>query len=385
MPPSSRPARRESFFATCAPGVEPVLQEEMRALRMTKVERQVGGVYFEGTMADARRANLWLRTAVRVLMRVDRFLCPDEKALYDATRETDWSRFLAPDGRMVVDARTNQSSLDHTRFIEQRVKDAVVDQFRERTGTRPSVDRESADLGIYAHLFRDRCTLLVDTSGHALHKRGWRRHQGRAPLAETLAAAIVQLSGWDRRAPLLDPFCGSGTIVIEAALLAERVAPGLFTERFAFEGWPGHDAAGWRREQEQARAERVVSKRVVLAGNDIDPAVVESARENAAAAGVAESIELEVGDARTFEPRRGWNAWIVSNLPYGQRVGRGAQLDELYGRFGAQLREHCVGYTVALFTANDTRSARLGLHGARSVELANGGLDCRLLLQRIEE
>jgi 23S rRNA G2445 N2-methylase RlmL len=213
-------AGREIFFASCAPGIEPVLHEEARALRLAKVERQVGGVRFEGTMRDAWRANLYLRTAIRVLLRVARFEARDTDALYAGVSRVDWSRFLRTDGTFVVDARTKESALDHTLFVEQRVKDAVVDQFRSRSGRRPAVDKESPDLGISVHLFRDRCTVMVDTSGESLHKRGWRRFQGRAPLAETLAAAIVMLSGWDRRSPLLDPFCGSGTILIEGALLA---------------------------------------------------------------------------------------------------------------------------------------------------------------------
>ena len=377
---------RRSLFATCAPGVEPLLHEEARELRLPKVERQVGGVYFEGDLAAARRANLWLRTAIRVLLRVRRFECPDDAALYAGAKDVPWEHYLAPDGRFIVDAQAKDSALTHTRFLEQRVKDAVVDRFRARTGRRPGVDREGADLGIHVHLFRDRCTLSVDTSGHALHRRGWRRHQGRAPLAETLAAALVRLSGWDRRAPLLDPFCGTGTIPIEAALLARNVAPGLFAEGFGFERWPGHDARAWERERREAREAARVPSKLRIVGSDRDPERIREARENAEAAGVLHGVggvELEVADARDFAPRPGWNAFCVSNLPYGERVGKGADLERLYARFGDALREHCAGYRVALLCPRGALARSLGLRHPDRHTLVNGGLECRVLCAEI--
>lgn len=369
---------KHSFFATCAPGVEAVLHAEARALRLARLERQVGGVYFEGDLRAAWRANLWLRTAVRVLMRVQRFACADADALYAGAREVDWSRFLAPEGKLVVDAHTKESALDHSRFIEQRVKDAIVDRFRERTGARPSVDREQADVGVVAHLFRDRCTLLVDTSGPALHRRGWRIHQGPAPLAETLAAAVIQHSGWDGRAPLLDPFCGSGTILIEAALQAGGSAPGQM-RRFNFERWPGHDRRAWEAERARAREGERHSAKWVLRGSDRDPKRIEEARANAAAAGVADRIDFSVAEAGAFAPRPGWNAWVVSNLPYGERVSEAAEVEALYARFGALLGERCAGYRLGLLVSAE-RADALGLKRQRSSALTNGGIECRLVL-----
>lgn len=374
---------RIPFFATCAPGVEPVLHAEAKALKLAKLERQTGGVYFEGSLRDAWRANLWLRTAVRVLLRVRRFPCPDADTLYDEVREVDWSRWLAEDGTLVVDARTSLSALDHSRFIEQRVKDAVVDGFRERTGVRPSVDRETADLGIYAHLSRDRCTLSIDTSGRSLHRRGWRREQGRAPLAETLAAALVLHSGWDGRAPLLDPFCGSGTIPIEAALIATNTAPGLFRKQFGFERWRDHDPVGWQRELTAAESARRQPKRLTIRGSDSDPERVGNARTNAVAARVDDLVSFEVRDACELDLKRGWNAWVVSNLPFGQRVGGDADLDRLYRRFGTFLRERAGGYTATLLTTRYPRIQELGLQGTEERALVNGGLDCRILRLRL--
>jgi len=373
---------KRCFFATCAPGIEPVLHEEVRALKLARSERQVGGVYFEGGLEAARRANLWLGTAIRVLMRVERFPCSDDMTLYRQAKEVAWERFLSPEGTFIVDAQTRDSELNHSRFLEQRVKDAIVDRFREATGRRPSVEREGAHLGVHVHLFRDRATLSVDTSGHALHRRGWRRHQGRAPLAETLAMALVRMSGWDGRAPLLDPFCGSGTIPIEAALFAAGAAPGM-RGRFGFESWPDHDAEAWEKERGEARRRFTVPRKVRVVGFDRDPERVAEARENAEAAGVGEWVEFEVADACNFSPRPGWNAWIVSNLPYGERIGRDADIEGLYERFGDALRASCAGYRVALLGPKSSVTRKLGLRSPEAFELLNGGIDCRVLVAEV--
>jgi 23S rRNA G2445 N2-methylase RlmL len=373
-----RPAL-ETFFVTCAPGLEPLLHGELRELRLARVERQVGGVRFEGTLRDGWRANLRTRFGVRVLLRLARFEAADGDALHAAASQVDWGRFLRPDGTFRVDAQSSESALDHTLYVQQRVKDAVADSFRARAGVRPSVDLEDPDLSIHVHLHRDRCTISADTSGDSLHKRGWRRFQGRAPLAETLAAAVVALSGWDRRSPLLDPFCGSGSILVEAALLAGGVAPGSLGRRFGFERWLGHDAAAWRSLVDAARAEVRFPSRLILRGSDADRAAVEGARENVRAAGLEGRIELEVADLDAFRPKPGWNAWIVTNPPYGERVGRAADLGPLYRRFGAILRDRCAGYHVALLSGNPALASVIGIGPDRRTRLMNGSLACELL------
>ena len=379
-------ATRSTFFATCAPGVEPLLHAEARALRLSRLERQVGGVRFEGTLSDAWRANLWLRTAVRVLARLERFQARDADALFEGASAVDWSRYLAPEGTLWVDAQTRESALDHSRFVEQRVKDAIVDQLRAKHGARPSVSRDDPSLRVHVHLWRDRVTLSLDTSGESLHKRGWRRHQGRAPLSETLAAAVVLASGWDGRSPLLDPFCGSGTLLVEAAWIASGTPPGHL-RRFGFERWPGHDAAGWNRVLADARAAARPRNKLVLWGGDLDAERLEQARENLAAAGVENRVQLEIQDARDFAPRAGWNGWVVTNPPYGERVGArggaGASLDQLYRDFGARLRESCAGYHLALLSGNPACEEQLALTGLERMALTNGAIECQLLHGRL--
>jgi 23S rRNA G2445 N2-methylase RlmL len=374
---------RERFFATCAPGLEALLHEEAKALRLAGLERQTGGVSFEGSMQDAWRANLELRTAIRVLMQVARFPAANADELRAGVEAIDWQRFVRPDGSLMVKARSTQSALEHTLFVAQCAKDGIVDRLRAQTGARPSVDKEDPDLRVQVHLVSDRCRVLVDTSGESLHKRGWRRIQGRAPLSETLAAGVVLLSGWDRRAPLLDPFCGSGTLLVEAALIASDAAPGAFREQFGFERLPGHDTASWLRVRDAARARSKFPSKLSVWGGDRDPKAIEGARENLAAAGLAEHVQLEVADALAFAPRPGWNAWVVSNLPYGERVGDAAKLAPLLRSFGALLRERCAGYRTALLSGDPALSAALALPSLERIALRNGGLDCELLLAEL--
>ncbi|MAF66284.1 MAG: RNA methyltransferase [Planctomycetes bacterium] len=373
-------SQREPFFVTCPTGLEPLLEAEMRELRLVRTVRGVRGVAFEGSIHDAWRANLHLRTAVRVLWRVARFAAPDPDALYAGVAALDWARFLSPERTFRVIVRSRDSALDHTLFVAQRTKDAVVDTLREPDGRRPSVDLDDPDLRIHVHLYRDRCTLSIDTSGASLHRRGWRRTQGPAPLSEVLAAAVLSFSGWNRRAPLLDPFCGSGTLLCEAAALAAGRAPGLSRERFAFEALPNFDAAAWSGLRSEAQGAEAPPRKLVLRGSDASPAAIEGAGANLEAAGLSGRVELEVADAGDFAPRRGWNAWVVTNPPYGERLGDERALAPVYRAFGAALRDRCAGYRLALLSGNPRLASELELPPAERVALRNGAIDCELLL-----
>lgn len=367
-----------TLFATCGPGLEPVLHAELKDLKAAKVERQVGGCRFAGDARAVWETNLRLSTAIRVLLRLERFGARDAHELYDGVQRVDWRRFLPPGGTLAVDARTRDSELTHSQFVAQRTKDAIVDQVRERTGERPDVDRDDATLRVDLHLYRDRATLSIDTSGGSLHRRGWRVAQGRAPLNECLAAGVVRLSGWDRRAPLIDPFCGSGTLLVEAALLATGRAPGLYRERFGFESWPGHDADDFDALRQRVAAEaRPLGKRRLI-GRDVNPERIEQAAANLASAGF-EGVLLEVGKAEDFDPLPGWNATLVTNPPYGERVGEEASLVPVYRAFGAVLRERCAGFQVALLSGNPRLTKALGLKADERIALSNGGLECELV------
>ncbi len=370
---------RLPFFITCPPGLEKVVLVEARRLKLRSADAVRGGVAFEGTMQDAWRANLWLRCGIRVLLRIARFEARDPDELYAGARELDWRRFLGPEGTLVVSARARESKLNHTRFIEQRVKDAIVDQFREATGQRPSVDRVAADVHIDVHIYKNRVSLSVDTSGDSLHKRGWRQRQVPASLSEVLAAGMVQLSGWNGRTPLLDPFCGAGTILIEAGMMAAGIAPGSLRERFAFEGWPGHDAASYGALKAEARAGVSFPRKLRLIGTDWETEAVESALVNAESAGVGELLEFSVARAEEFAPRPGWNATVITNPPFGDRVGEEQELLPIYRDFGAAMRSNCSGYTLSLLSGNRNLAQALALRPDGYDELSNGPIPCRLL------
>lgn len=376
--------KRYIFFATCAPGIEPILHGEIKAAGFSKSERQVGGVRFEGTMRDAWKANLWLRTAVRVLRRETRFEAAAEGELDRGVAEVDWSQFLRPDGTLWIDAQAKESVLDHTQFLAQRVKDGIVDLVRASDGTRPAVDRETADVRVHLHLYRDRATLSVDTSGASLHRRGWRTAQGRAPLAENLAAAVVLQSGWDRRSPLIDPFCGTGTLLIEGAMIAANAAPGLTRKRFGFETWADHDPAGWEAARREAESKVKIPRKLRLVGSEESANRVAEAEAHLAGhrfvSELSEWASFERRAAEDFAPRQGWNGMVVSNMPYGERVGE--NVEPLHDTFGERLRT-LSGYSASLLTGSSHLAGLLRLSGATRTRVLNGGIECQLVTAQI--
>lgn len=373
---------RRICFATCAPGLEPLLHAEMDALRLAKVERQVGGCYFEADEAEIWKANLGLRTAVRVLVRLSRFEATNGDALYEGVMAEDWARYLAPSGSLRVDAKVKFSKLDHSQFVAQKVKDAVCDQFLRTHGVRPDVDKDEPDLRIGVHLFKDRVTLQVDSSGHSLHRRGWRQAQGVAPLAETLAASLVLSSGWNRRAPVLDPFMGTGTVLVEAALIAANRAPGLTRDRFGFESWDGHDAKAYARYREELAAEARPLGKLRLVGRDVEPARLDDVRANLAAAGFdpdAKNFDLAVGDALDMELMPGWNAFLTTNPPYGQRIGETADLVPLFQRLGRKWRAEAAGYELSVLMGDPKLADTLALPELARTPVLNGSIECERL------
>ncbi len=257
------------YFATCGRGVEPILADELRALGAAEVEPGRGGVAFAGDRALLYRANLWLRTAVRVLrpiLEAD-VTSPDE--LYDAVRSLDWSQYLTPDHTLAVDCNVRDSHLTHSKYAALKTKDAICDQFVEAVGRRPSVDVEEPMVGLNLHVFRDHAVLSLDSSGESLHKRGYRPILTKAPLNEALAAALVLLSGWRGETAFADPMCGSGTLPIEAAWVALGRPPGLTRKRFGFQGWMDFDIGLWAGLRDEAR--RGVRKRLAapVVGADV--------------------------------------------------------------------------------------------------------------------
>ena len=365
------------FFATAAKGTEPALRDELRELRVPGVRADRGGVHFEGGLYDAARACLWSRVAGRVLQEVASFEARDPEALYEGIREVDWTEWMTPRTTLAVRATCRSSRLTHSQFVAQKTKDAVVDALRDRLGARPSVDRDDPDVGIAVHVAKDVATVYLDVGGASLHERGWRSRGGVAPLRENLAAAVVRLSGWDRVQPLVDPMCGSGTLAIEAAAWARKVAPGLSRPRFGFERWADHDEAsraGMRDLRQRAREARLAEGPPV-SGFDLDDAALGRARENAKDAGV--EVAFERRDARAL--RLDAPGVVVANPPYGERV----EADEaLFAELGKALRG-LHGHTVALLAGTPALGRAMRREPDRWWILFNGSIECRLLVYEI--
>ena len=243
------------FFATTAKGLEDVLAAELQRYGAKQVKPENGGASFSGSMVDGYRACLWLRTANRVLLPLKNFACPSEKALYEGVYSLAWEDRMTPEMTLAVDANLRDSAITHSRYAALKTKDAIVDRVRDRCGARPNVEPKNPDLRINLHLARNQCTVSLDLAGTGMHRRGYRRDPTIAPLKETLAAGLVALSEWDRQSHFVDPMCGSGSLPLEAALLASDTASGLLTADFGFQRWPDFDAAAWK--QLLAEAEQV--------------------------------------------------------------------------------------------------------------------------------
>lgn len=368
-----------SFFAVCPKGVEEALAAELTALGVGSIDKKTGGVSFAGDQRDLYRANLWLRTATRILAPVATFEAHTPEELYSGAREIPWETWLSPDGTLAVDANTHHSMISDPRYAALKAKDAVCDSFYARLGSRPSVNRDNPDLRINIHIANDRCTASLDSSGRSLNKRGYRSETARAPLRETLAAALVELSGWDGKIPFVDPMCGTGTIAIEAALIATRTAPGLLNPSFGFLRWLDFDRKTWLELLAEAQEARRLKIPGIILANDITPKAIGIARHNARVAKVDAMIRWSTGDARRLAPPAPPPGVIVANPPYGERIGDVRELATLYKELGDIWQERWKGWTAFLFTGDPFLAKKIWLKPARRLPLWNGPIECRLI------
>jgi 23S rRNA (guanine2445-N2)-methyltransferase / 23S rRNA (guanine2069-N7)-methyltransferase len=374
------------LFVTAPLGLEPLLIDELRAAGAGEIREARGGVHASGDWATACRIVLWSRLANRVLRPVARVPIADADALYKQARDVDWLAWFDAGRTIAVEVAGHSQAIPHTHYAALRLKDAVVDAFRERSGERPNVDTDKPDVTIHLHLEREHATLSLDLSGRSLHQRGYRSEAREAPLKENLAAAILIRAGWPQLAtegaPLLDPLCGSGTLVIEAAMMAADLAPGLIRARFGGAALKPHQPVLWRDLIEEARKRRDagLERDFRLFGQDVDADALRVAASNAKRAGVAGKIEWRTGDLADAKPVGERPGLVVANPPYGVRLGSEAELIKLYSLLGATLREHFGGWKAALFTARPDLTPRLGLRAHKLYALKNGAIDCKLLL-----
>ena len=379
------------FFATTPRNMESLLVDELRSLDCADVAEARAGAAFTGTLETAYRACLWSRVANTVLLELARFPAATPEALYEGVRAIDWREHLAADQTFAVSFNTARSAITHSHFGALKVKDAVVDQFRDLEGARPSIDVECPDVRISAYLFRDEATLGIDLSGESLHRRGYRQQGVAAPLKENLAAAILLRAGWPGIAAgggsLVDPVCGSGTLPIEAALIAADIAPGLRRDYWGFAGWRQHDAAAWKSLVDEAgeRAARGIERLPDIRGYDEDPAAVRVALANIERAGLRGRLHIERRALAYCAPVASSRpGLVVANPPYGERLGAESDLRALYGDLGRVLRERFAGWRAAVFTGNPELARTMGLRAHRMHSLYNGALECRLLHFEVE-
>jgi 23S rRNA (guanine2445-N2)-methyltransferase / 23S rRNA (guanine2069-N7)-methyltransferase len=377
------------LFASCPPGVADLTAAELRDCGAEQIREFKLGVQCEGSLETAYRACLWSRTASRIMMPLGSFPAPTPEALYEGVAAINWTDHVAPTGTLAVDLGGSTSGITHTHFGALKTKDAIVDHFRERTGERPSINLDQPDVRIDVRLDRDRATVSLDLSGESLHRRAYRARGVAAPLKENLAAAILLRCGWPAIAngggDFVDPLCGSGTLAIEAALMALDIAPGSMRSHFGFIGWRGHDRALWARLVEEAKARRAATaeKKIVLRGYDHDPGAVRAAVENVERARLRGFIHVERRDLEQLT-REGSTGLVVTNPPYGERIGDQERLSALYALLGEKLREHFEGWKAAVFTGNPPLAKAIGINAKRSHTLFNGRIECRLLRFEVE-
>jgi 23S rRNA (guanine2445-N2)-methyltransferase / 23S rRNA (guanine2069-N7)-methyltransferase len=378
------------FFASCPPGVADLTAAELRECGAHSCREFKLGVQFEGTLETAYRACLWSRTASRILMPIATFEAATPESLYEGVRSIPWTDHIRPTGTLAVDLAGATSGITHTHFGALKTKDAIVDQLRERTGERPSVELEQPEVRIDVRLDRDRATLSLDLSGDSLHRRAYRARGIAAPLKENLAAAILLRCHWPALAAsggeFVDPMCGSGTLPIEAALMALDIAPGSMRSYFGFVGWVGHDRELWRRLMEEAKARRAATadRRMILRGYDQDPGAVRAALENVDRARLRGFVHAERRDLEQLTREGGAGGLLVTNPPYGDRIGDQQRLQGLYELLGQKLREQFEGWKAAVFTGNPPLAKAIGINAKRSHTLFNGRIECRLLRFDIE-
>jgi 23S rRNA (guanine2445-N2)-methyltransferase / 23S rRNA (guanine2069-N7)-methyltransferase len=374
-----------TFFVTGPKGFETALFHELRAISRAaaapqRVRKVYGGVELEGGLELAYRACLHSRIANRVYLPLASFRAEDPESLYQGVAAVDWSRHLGDHNSLAVSATLTRSSIDHSHFAALKVKDAIVDFFRNRGGARPVIDKERPDLRVHLHIHKNRATLSLDLSGAPLHRRGYRLQHAGAPLKEHLAAALLATAGWSRDAArehsLLDPLCGSGTFVIEAAMIAAGIAPGLDREYFGFLRWKGHDKALWQRLLDEAEAAIDPQPEVEIVGCDISRQALDIARDNALRAGVESLIRFEqraVADLPQLPLRL--PPIIIGNPPYGERLQAEEGLAQLYAQMGKAFR-HWPGASVHLISANPDLLHRLRLPRRSKKAVSNGPIAC---------
>jgi len=366
-------------------GLEEVLAQELIELGANDVQLERRAVSFRGDKALLYRANFALRTALRILVPIksDKLKAKGRKPedqVYEIVKSIDWSKYMTVDNTFVIDATVYSELFHNSLFVTYRAKDAIADYWTEKTGKRPNVHAERPDIRINLHIGNDAVTISLDSSGESLHKRGYRVATTEAPISEVLAAGMLLMAGWHGQSDFFDPMCGSGTLLIEAALIARNIAPGVFRQSYAFEKWPDFDADLWNEIYNDDSREREFNHRIY--GSDASFYAIQQATKNVKSAGVAKDIELK--QIRMEEIK--WanekiykfeNALVMLNPPYGERLKSNKEMEDLYSAIGSTLKHQFAGATAWIISSNTAAMKCIGLKPSKKMHLLNGELDCQ--------
>ena len=363
-------------------GLEEVLAQELIELGANDVQLERRAVSFRGDKALLYRANLCLRTAIRILVPIASFKAKDTDALYKQLKALDWSTYMTVNNTFAIDATVYSESFRNSRFVTYRVKDAIVDYWSERINQRPNVSVQNPDLTINIHIANEQVTLSLDSSGESLHKRGYRVATTEAPINEVLAAGMLLMAGWHGQSDFYDPMCGSGTLLIEAALIARNIAPGVFRQSYAFEKWPDFDADLWNEIYNDDSHERDFTHHIY--GSDASFYAIQQASKNVKSAGVQKDIELKqirIEEIKTItnnqSPRTNPSLLVMLNPPYGERLKSNKEIEDLYSAIGTALKHQFTGATAWIISSNAEAMKCIGLKPSKKYRLLNGELDCQ--------
>ena len=353
-------------------GLEPVLAKELTQMGAKDVEIGRRMVSFTGDKEMMYRANFQLHTAIRILKPIRHFKAKSADDVYEEIKKIDWTEYLGTEKTFTVDSVVFSEEFRHSKFVSYKVKDAIVDQFREKTGKRPNISVANPDIRLNMHIADDKCTLSLDSSGESLHRRGYRQESVEAPLNEVLAAGMILLSGWQGDTDFIDPMCGSGTLLIEAALIAKNMAPGLFRKEYAFEKWPDFDAELFDAIYNDESLERDFNHKIY--GYDIDMKAVNTARMNVKAAGLSDVISVEQQDFKEFtQPQN--KSIMITNPPYGERIST-PDLMGTYKMIGERLKHQFTGNDAWVLSYREECFEQIGLKPSIKIPLFNGSLEC---------
>ncbi len=366
------------YFATVARGLEAIAAEELTQLGAQDVKPEFAGVAFQGDKALLYRINLWSRLVYRVLMPIATVKAFNAQDLYRGIKKLDWDEFLSPEQTLQINCTGRNPQLNHSHFTALQVKNAIVDQQRDRHQRRSSIDLEHPDLVINAHIHQNHCQLSLDSTGFSLHRRGYRPAMGQAPLKETLASALLAIAGWTPEQPLFDPLCGSGTFLLEAGMQSLNIAPGKFQPAFCFQQWPDFDQALWESLLTQAQEGERDTLQAPIWGSDGDREVIQEAKTNAQQCQLAGKIHWQWQNFADIEPPAEAGV-LICNPPYGKRIGNEEELGDFYKQIGDVLKQRFKGWTAFILSGNKALTKRIGLRTSARFPVNNSNLPCTLL------